>query len=120
MVLTKILLLSVVAVFSYICFAFLCSSPTKTLGEIFEDLVTDSTLVIIIIASSGVVFISLLWRAAANWITENRYYAERISLEEYDKQKEFYTQSKIYELKNTKEYKDYIENRYSCKNKKNK
>lgn len=113
MVLTKIFLLSSVAVLSYLCYAFLICSPAKSLEEIVENLITDSALITIFTVSGGFVYTIMLWRALSNWFSQNRYYAQRISLDEYNKQKEFYTQSKIYELKNTQEYREYIKNRYS-------
>ncbi|OMJ88445.1 hypothetical protein SteCoe_9671 [Stentor coeruleus] len=98
-----VVLCSITLILGYTCLNFHVYRKTKGLKEILDLLVRDRFVVTVCICCIGILVIKLLW-----FSKKDRYYVHRISMEDYKVQANEYTQKKVNELVNSKEYREYI------------
>lgn len=98
-------------ILGYICYVISIKDQVNSLNQLPEIFINDEIFKIICLGSIGLIGLYFLLNLLYCLIDHNKYYAQRISIREYEIQKQTYTQLKIYELIKSKEYQDYIRNK---------
>ena len=95
----------------YISYSLSINTQANHLSEILNHLKIDNTFITLIYFCFGMIMIYFIWKLGNYMFARNKYYAQRISINEYEMQKQTYTQVKLNELTNSKEYKEYMNSR---------
>ena len=109
--LTKILFGVFSVVIAYISYVFTIKGPATDFSTALATLCQDQNFISILMYSGGLVlgvfFLSLLVPQEG----PQKYFTQKISVQEYERQKKTYTQIKLNELSKSEEYKKYIESK---------
>lgn len=104
-----ILLTSFSVILLYISYEFSMNSHANTVVEVVDVLLADWNFKGIVLGSVGIFLGYCLWIIVKYLFSYRRYYAQRISVKEYETQKQTYTQVKVNELLNSPAYQEYIQ-----------
>lgn len=109
---TCTLLLSCLAtVLFYLCFNFSIIEDAKDFREIFEQFRKETNYQYVSWGSLVFLLLHFCWNSIVNIGKSQKCYSQRISLQEYESQKQTYTQLKLNELINSKPYQVYLKNK---------
>lgn len=103
-----VVLCSITLVLGYTCLNFHAYRKIKGLMEVLDLLIRDRFVITVCICCIVFLIIKILWHLGVRLSKKEKYYVHRISVEDYKKQADEYTQKKVNELVNSKEYKEYI------------
>ena len=86
----RLLILSTACALFYICITFHLNTQAKSLADLFHSLLRDSFIQAISLSCILLLSIRYIWSVSIYFWSNNKFYAHRISIEEYEKQKQTY------------------------------
>jgi hypothetical protein len=103
-----LLLTSIVAVLLFLCINCEDLGKSEGLFELTEHVRKRISNFYLTLGTICIFAVQICWAWAKDFGANHKYYCRRISLQEYEYQKQTLTQIVVNELVNTKEYKEYL------------
>ena len=110
-----LLLSSLATVLFYLCFNFSVIEHSQDFSTAFDKFRKETNYLYVSWGSLTFLFLHLCWNALTSIGKSAKCYNQRISIEEYEYQKNTYTQLKVNELTNSKLYQQYLKNKKESK-----
>lgn len=104
-------LAAVATVLFYIAFQFSIHSQAKSIEEVLRILKSDQNFRSLLVICTSAALPYLIWQSLNRFVESRKTFAQRISLHEYEMQKNTYTQVKVNELINSEAYQEFEKKR---------
>ena len=111
-----LILSSIATVLLYMCFNFSVIEDSQDFSVTFERFRKETNYQYVSWGSLLFLLLHFSWNYLTDIGKSRRCYSQRISAEEYERQKQTYTQIKINELINSRSYQKYLKSKREVKN----